>query len=308
MKNVLNYYYNINVTDVVKEGDVYTFDLNYTKYYFVPLLRPLEDLPLLNDLANEMFSRGILTHTFMFNKDNLLYTVYNEQHYCLLKINNNLDKEITLNDVNNFHSNLRISDTNSKLKRTDWATLWSEKIDYFEYQIRQLGIDKKIIINSFSYYIGLAENAIAYVNNISLNLTSKINGDLTVCHRRIFNPNISLNFLNPLSYVIDYDVRDIAEYIKVMFFSNEYDWYEIENYINRHIFTPYSCAMFYARLLYPSYYFDVYEKVMSEEVEERELLKIIDNVDNYEIFLKDIYDLLSKKKPIPRIDWIMNKN
>lgn len=308
MKNVLNYYYNINVTDVVKEGDVYSFDLNYTKYYFVLLLRPIEDLPHLNDLTNEMYAKGILTHTFMLNKDNLLYTVYNEQNYCLLKINNSWDKEITLNDINHFHYNLIITDTNSKLKRTDWATLWSEKIDYFEYQIRQLGIDKKIIVNSFSYYIGLAENAIAYVNNISLNLDASTNGMLTVCHRRIFNPNISLNFLNPLSYVIDYDIRDIAEYIKVMFFSNEYDWYEIENYINRQVLTPYSCAMLYARLLYPSYYFDVYEKVMNEEVEERDLLSIIENVDNYEIFLKDIYNLLSKKNPIPRIDWIMHKN
>lgn len=308
MKNVLNYYYNINVENVLKEGNVYSFVLNYTKYYFVPFLRPLEDLPILNDLANEMINKGVLCHTFILNKDNLLYTKYDDENYCLLKINNNLDKEITLNEVAIFHHNLKVTDNNKKLLRTDWSTLWSEKIDYFEYQIRQLGKDKKIIVNSFSYYVGLAENAISYINNNSLNMNPNFQEMLTVCHRRLFNPNIALNFLNPISFIIDYDVRDIAEYIKTMFFSDDYDWYEIESYINNCYFTSYNSILFYARLLYPSYYFDIYEKIINEEMEERALLKVIEKADSYEIFLKDIFDLLNKKNPIPKIDWIYNKN
>lgn len=308
MKNVLSYYYNINAESILKEGNICSFVLNHTKYYFVSFLRPLEDLPVLNDLANEMYNRGILCHIFIKNKDGLLYTKYDDQNYCLLKINHNLDKEITLHDITIFHYNLRVKDDKNKLLRTNWAALWSEKIDYFEYQIRQLCKEKKLIVNSFSYYVGLAENAISYINNLSLNIKPEFQDVLTVCHRRLFNPNIALNFLNPISFVIDYDVRDISEYIKTMFFSEDYDWYEIESYVNNRYLTTYSSALLYARLLYPSYYFDIYEKIINEEVEEREILSIIEKADSYEIFLKDIYDLLNKKNPLPRIEWINNKN
>lgn len=308
MKNILNYYYNINVDEVnEEEKGIFSFVINYTKYYFVPFLRPLEDLPILNDLANAMYNKGILCHTFILNKDNLLYTKYMDLNYCLLKINNHFDKELTLNDINNFQLNLKIKNDITALRRTDWGSLWSEKIDYFEYQIRQLGIEKKLVVNSFSYYVGLAENAIAYFNNISIFLKEEVNNLLTVCHRRIFIPNIALNFLNPISFIIDYDVRDIAEYIKSSFFSNEFDWYEIESYINNHFFTPRDSALLYTRLIYPSYYFDMYERIMNDELEENALLNIIEKVDSYEIFLKDIYDLLYKKNPIPKIDWISNK-
>ena len=52
--------------------------------------------------------------------------------------------------------------------------------------------------------------------------------------------------------------------------------------------------MLYARLLYPSYYFDLYEKIMNNEVEEDALIDIISLVTEYEIFLKKVYVLISK--------------
>ena len=65
--------------------------------------------------------------------------------------------------------------------------------------------------------------------------------------------------------------------------------------------------MLYARLLYPSFYFDVYEKVMEKELEEEALLPIINKVDDYELFLKDMYVLLSKFAPIERVEWLVEK-
>ena len=86
----------------------------------------------------------------------------------------------------------------------------------FEYQVRELGLDKKVIQESFSYYLGLAENAISYVNNTTLKYNS-FNSKVTLSHRRIFYPNFKINFLNPLSFIFDLEVRDIAEYLKAMF-------------------------------------------------------------------------------------------
>lgn len=65
--------------------------------------------------------------------------------------------------------------------------------------------------------------------------------------------------------------------------------------------------MLYARLLYPSYYFDIYEKVIENLKDESELLDIVSRVDEYELFLKDAYFELSKLYKIEQILWIINK-
>ena len=41
---------------------------------------------------------------------------------------------------------------------------------------------------------------------------------------------------------------------------------------------------------------------MSEET----LLNVIDNINEYNSFLKSIYLYLNKKNPIPKIDWIID--
>src|SRR5699024_9169729 len=146
-----------------------------------------------------------------------------------------------------------LNNYNSKLYRNNWENLWMQKVDYFEYQIRELGLDKQVIKNSFSYYIGLAENAISYVHNVKLKYPSQ--GTIVLSHRRIFYPNYKLNYLNPLSFIFDLEVRDIAEYLKAMFFSEDDEsevLEELKSFLKIKRLTIYEYNMLYARLLYPS--------------------------------------------------------
>ena len=64
--------------------------------------------------------------------------------------------------------------------------------------------------------------------------------------------------------------------------------------------------MLYARLLYPSYYFDIYEEVMNKERNEEDLVSIIKKSSAYEIFLKEAYLEITKYAPIEKIDWLIN--
>lgn len=57
--------------------------------------------------------------------------------------------------------------------------------------------------------------------------------------------------------------------------------------------------MFYARLLYPSYYFDVYEEVMNKDRNEEDLVDIIKSVIVMKIF-KEAYLEISKYAPIEK--------
>ena len=200
-----------------------------------------------------------------------------------------------------------INSPKSHLYRISWAKLWSDKIDYFEYQISELGQGKDLILNSFSYYIGLGENAISYVTN-TLNKYKPTNLDkICLSHRRIKFPNYKLNYFNPLSFIFDYEIRDIAEFIKSAFFSNE----DALNYLKQALkttnFSIFSLSLLYARLLYPTYYFDLYEQIMNNEENEEKLIPLIEKIDNYEKFLQEAYLEINKYAPIDRIEWLLKK-
>ena len=63
--------------------------------------------------------------------------------------------------------------------------------------------------------------------------------------------------------------------------------------------------MLYARLFYPSYYFDYHEKIINQNTSENVLLPILDRVDEYETFLKDAWYLIHGFVPIEPILWIL---
>ena len=59
-----------------------------------------------------------------------------------------------------------------------------------------------------------------------------------------------------------------------------------------------------ARLLFPSFYFDIYEDIVNGYTKEKEIIKILNRTDEYQEFLKYIYNYINKKKPIIKIDWL----
>ncbi len=309
MKELLKQYYNLNDTIEILEnnGDSY-FIFHDKKYFLVPFLRTEEEIQDIVLLNQELLNKGIPTAKFVINNQNSFITLFESKKYVLLETSLQTDKEYNVIDMVDFADKLVVGNKKSILYRNKWAELWSSKMDYFEYQIRQLGKDKPIIINSFSYYVGLVENAIAYVNNTTKKYQLSINEKVTLQRKRIEFPNLQFNYFNPLNYVIDVEVRDIASYFKSLFFNSYEDLFtEVNAYLTRRKLGIFGYQLLYARLLYPSFYFDIYEKVMEGEMEEEALLPIINKVDDYELFLKDMYFILSKYAPIEGIDWIINK-
>ena len=112
-------------------------------------------------------------------------------------------------------------------------------------------------------------------------------------------------FINHIN--ADTKVRDVAEYLKAMFFKKdmEYCLDELRSYLSIRKLNIYEYHMFYARLLYPSYYFDVYDSVMNKNVNEEELVKIVKRSNDYEEFLKKTYLEISKYVRLDKIDWII---
>ena len=292
MKNALNYYYNLNIDNIHQKNKNYYFKVNNLQYML---------LECVSEEINDIYSLNVyLTKNYPFykiilNKDNKVITIINETNYILLEINNNI-KELNLNEIIKIN-NISIVNFN-KLRRDNWYTLWTNKIDYFEYQINQIGKKYPIIRESFNYYIGLAETAISLIK--SINNESMY---LSLSHKRINN---AFDLYNPLNLIIDVRIRDICEYFKFCFFENKNIFKELEVFLNYNKMSYNESIYFLARMLFPTYYFDLYEKIIANEVKEEEIKKIISKVDKYEKLLKYIY--LNFKNNNLYIEWLEKIN
>lgn len=308
MKELLKNYYNLYDVEIIENSEYSYFVYHDKKYFLVPYIRSEEEFKELLEMNEELLKKGIPSNQFIINNQNSYITLYNGKKYVLLEMQANYLEEYNVLDMVRFSEKLVISTKKSILYRNHWAELWSAKADYFEYQIRQLGKDKPIILNSFSYYIGLMENAIAYVNNTTKKYQLSVQERITLQRKRVVFPNVSMNYFNPVHYVIDIEVRDIASYFKSLFFNSYEDLFtEVNAFLKVRKLSIYGYQLLYARLLYPSFYFDIYEKVMEGEMEESALIPVINKAEDYELFLKDMYFILTKYAPIERVEWIVNK-
>ncbi len=307
MIELLETYY--NMVGVVQEKENSScFLFHEKKYVFSPCYRSEEELQELVVLNQELIHKGIPTSRFMINNRNSFLTLYEKKNYVLLELVFPMHQEYNVLDMVDLVDKLVVQSKKSVLYRNEWASLWSSKIDYFEYQIGQLGKDKPIILNSFSYYVGMAENAIAYVNSTTKKYKKSVNEKVTLQHKRIGFPNLQMDYFNPLNYILDIEVRDIASYFKSLFFSSYEDLFiEVHAYLKRRKLDIYGYQLLYARLLYPSFYFDIYEKVMEEEEDESALIPIVSKANEYESFLKTMYHFISQYAPIESVSWIVNK-
>ena len=304
MKDLIEYYYNLVIDKLFIEDDKYHFILNNHDFYFVYFSRTKEDLEDILFVSNELKQKGINVHNIKLNINNSYLTKVDGIDYVLLEVFNK-DEIIDIFSINNYNKKLSLNGIKSNLYRNNWAYLWSAKVDYIESQLNEIQYDK-IIDNSIDYYIGLSENAIYYVNNVNSKYSMSSLDKIVLSRKRIISPNYSLNYFNPLSFIFDLEVRDIAEYIKSTFFDNGDAYLDLESYLKSTKLTIYSYNMLFARLLFPSYYFDIYEKVVNKDVSSEKLLKIINKANEYEIFLKKAYVLISTYAPLENIEWLKN--
>lgn len=308
MNEMLTFFYNLKPINLYKVENTFEFMDNHNFFLLYPVQRSKEELMDIYQICEELKIKNIPVHTFILNRENKIISKIYDQDYILFKIETHKEKEMNILDIIEFQNKLIISKNKVNLYRNNWGELWSKKIDYFEYQIRELGKNKKVILNSFSYYVGLAENAIAYANNTNNKFSLNSFDKICLNHRRLDFPNLTKEYYNPLLFIFDLQVRDIAEYLKSAFFKSEMDaWIEFKTFINFQKRSIYEYQMFYARMLYPSYYFDMYEKIMNGEESEEKLIFYIEKSKNYEQFLKNMYYEIIKIVQIEKIDWLEKK-
>ena len=303
MENIINYYYNITIENIIKQNNNLYFSSNGNKYCFRIFSN---NINLIKDIynLNNYLSTFILIDKIILNKYNEILTEYNNNLYILTLTNNKTSIEDliynnkVLPTISNL-SNIKVPETKA-LERNNWEILWGNMIDYYEMQIGQNEKKYPLIRESFDYYIGMAENAISYLVNTKKEVKKENSDNMVLAHN-----NLNHSLFDPLNIIFDHKARDLAEYIKLSFFNNNKDIFkELDEYFFYNRYSLYGIRVLYARVLYPSYYFKLYDKILRGENEEKELTPIISRINEYEDYLYNLSLYLNKYYDIPSVDWL----
>ena len=293
MKNAINYYYNLYPENIHQTEKGYYFIINKTRYFLIKYLGDPKDIQKIYEMHLYLLNQNFYVHPIVLNAQNQILTYINNEPYILM-ITIYYNNKINIGDIISF-----LNFTTNKSTAPNWGELWAQKNDYLEYQISMLGQKHPLIRESFSYYIGLGETAIQLVNSLE-----KTNVTLVYAHRRLGINDTWYDLYNPLNITIDYQVRDIAEYLKSQFFNGRDIETDLTYYLNNTKLSTYEYMLFLARLIYPTYYFDLYEEVITDRTDDEEIKKIISKVDDYEKIIKQVYQYYKTFLPVPRIDWL----
>lgn len=296
MEDIIKYYYKLEGNIEKINEDKYLLYSNDTYYYFIKCLRTTDELNEILKICLELKEKKVRVNELIYNVEKRLVT----NNFILIKINSFLEENTTLEEMLRFNEMLIVN----KKFLNNWSDLWEKKIDYLEYQIGELGKNKKRLVSSFSYYIGLAECALIVLENVERKYPK--DSKLVLSRIRINYPNYDKDYFNPLNFIIDNRMRDIAEYLKSKFFKKEDIWEDLDEIFKKQ-YSIYEYNIFYARMLFPSYYFDLFEEIILENKDEKEIYSITNLLDDYEKFLSDLYFYLSKFAPIENVSWITKK-
>ena len=290
MKNVIYNYYKILVNDINKDDNNYFFYFKNELFLFYLVLN---DINLVRDIYEYLIKNNIDCFRIVLNKDNNLFSEVDKKYYVLLRVKGILKYEYRPLDFKFYPINGRAN---------DWSKLWSDRLDYYEIQLRELGIKYQTVLNSFGMFQGLAENAILYYN-----LTKNKFRDqeiIGIVHNRMKYPCYLIDYNNPVNFLIDYNVRDIAEYIKSYLLSDSYEIQNVLELIDRLNLNNLMFNLLYSRLLYPTFYFDIFDKIILEDGKDNDVVVVLIVLNKYLDMLRNVYYKFNSRYDMFKIEWL----
>lgn len=293
MKNILNFYYDLYIDNINKINDNYYFSNKNNNYVFQLYDRQIEEANEIYEINNELNKYNYPSYKIVLTKFNSILVEYEGYLYILMIIPNIKNKILKFDDILKF--NIQVNKEYKYIDKSKWNISWSNKIDYIEYQFYQLENKYKIISDSINYYIGLWENAISYYNEIFINKVK------CLCTKRISVSTDILSLLNPVNFVIDYKERLIGDYLKSYIINEKYTYNNIDGILNKLNMSKDSVMLLISRILFPSYYFDLYEDIIDNKKDENNIIKLENR--NIIKLINMIQDKFSNYN-IPIIYWI----
>ena len=303
MKNFINYYYGFNIHNIYFSNEKYFFYNDQTKYVLKPCYN--SSVSIYYQELSYQLEKYRYFFSIILNRENNYITWIENKPYILLKLSNIENEKISIFDIKNDMF-LDIGNKISTLNRFPWTRLWENKIDYFEEWlfIKQDGYKK--IYPLFHYFIGIAENALLYLKESEREEQKEPSDQLVISHDRVTINYELYDYYDPANIIIDHASRDISEYIKSMFLHRVWDLDLVKQYLENHYFSRYGIRMIFARILFPSFFFDYLEEMITSN-RDIDLLYLESRADEFQTFIKDIGLFFQENYHIPMIPWIIKK-
>ena len=176
-----------------------------------------------------------------------------------------------------------------------WNEIWENRVVQLEKHKSELSLNKDIFY-ILNYYIGLIEICI-YNYNLLIRKYGQKNG-LSIQHNRIEFPIYSFSYYNPVNYLFDFEFRDFAEYLKMRFFYSDFSTDEAISVIDNYNFDNFSINMFFVRLIYPTYFLELYDMQNKNNVYSDLFYDLLKKSSQYENFILKLITTMSSKYEI----------
>ena len=136
-----------------------------------------------------------------------------------------------------------------------------------------------------------------YNYNLLIKKYGQKNG-LSIQHNRIEFPIYSFSYYNPVNYLFDFEFRDFAEYLKMRFFYSDFSTDEAISVIDNYNFDNFSINMFFVRLIYPTYFLELYDIQNKNNVYSDLFYDLLKKSSQYENFILKLITAMSSKYEI----------
>lgn len=214
-------------------------------------------------------------------------------------------QKMRIQDIIKIHQHYVNSPSEIPYTTTYLSSLWEEKINSIEQKILpSIRVDdfayQKIMVAAI-YALGLAENALQYLTEIAIDYGKEIS-PLTLSHRRLESLD-SHTVFDPLNLILDSPIRDMAEAWKYKVITTT----ELLQILPTYQLSIKEVSLLFARMLFPTRFFDLLEKHYGERVDVRKQILAYYREMNQDLLeLKKVEQLLVKNYGIRPISWLLN--
>lgn len=281
MKEFIEYNYDLRCDDLAILNNLLYFR-HLDKFYIISNFN--RDEVEFEKVLNYLISNNLKSLKVVMNKKGSYISEFNGKKYVVMESdceNEIIDFPICIGGLIN--------------ENNYWNEIWENRVVQLEKHKSELSLNKDIFY-ILNYYIGLIEICI-YNYNLLIRKYGQKNG-LSIQHNRIEFPMYSFSYYNPVNYLFDFEFRDFAEYLKMRFFYSDFSTDEAISVIDNYNFDNFSINMFFVRLIYPTYFLELYDMQNKNNVYSDLFYDLLKKSSQYENFILKLIAAMSSKYEI----------
>ena len=281
MKEFIEYNYDLRCDDLAILNNLLYFK-HLDKFYIISNFN--RDEVEFEKVLNYLISNNLKSLKVVMNKKGSYISEFNGEKYVVMESdceNEIIDFPICIGGLIN--------------ENNYWNEIWENRVVQLEKHKSELSLNKDIFY-ILNYYIRLIEICI-YNYNILIRKYGQKNG-LSIQHNRIEFPIYSFSYYNPVNYLFDFEFRDFAEYLKMRFFYSDFSTDEAISVIDNYNFDNFSINMFFVRLIYPTYFLELYDMQNKNNVYSDLFYDLLKKSSQYENFILKLIIAMSSKYEI----------